>query len=99
MDRGHVVVCAPIEQAATGLARSAAPLFEEEGHSRNLAVLTYPTNPVSLHRPRPRPTLSTNDHPLDTIQIDSEVHGFQQRLNGEEPYSGWHSKIRRLAQY
>src|SRR5688572_3241812 len=56
------------EQTAAGFRNTAAPLFEEEWNARFDALVTDVADPVRAYRAELRPTLSTDNHPVDSVQ-------------------------------
>lgn len=64
-------------------------MLEEE---RNLGVSARVADAAcsgQLHRPIPRPGLTTCDHPADFSEVDA-VEWAEQGLTGQEPHRGWH---------
>src|SRR5438552_6340232 len=59
--RGHLVPRPAIERAARLLLPHAAPLFEEERHTRAPALRMDVPHPVGMHRTRPRPGPAPDD--------------------------------------
>src|SRR5262245_41028602 len=48
----------------------ASPLLEEKRHASFLALVFYSSNPLCRHRPSTRPTLATDDYPVNPPKVD-----------------------------
>src|SRR5713226_3292904 len=66
--REFIVSLAVETSSGSGLA-NAAPLLEEEGNSALLALIPKGQNPFFLHRPGASSALATDNHPVDTSQV------------------------------
>src|SRR5580658_196651 len=60
-----------------------APLFEEELYPRVPALLTQRSRPSRFERTSSRATLTTDNHPIDPIQIYG-TYVFDKRLDGQK---------------
>src|SRR6266853_1565842 len=76
-----------VELSSCYLFSHTAPLFEKEGDAFTFAFIPHRGDPFLLHRPCSMAALSTNDHPIDSLEIKL-AQIFQQRLNGEKFDSG-----------
>src|SRR6185295_19210248 len=73
-------------EASTGLFfLDAAPLFEEKRNIRCPALSKYGVDPAFLYWPRAISALSSDDDPVDPIQVDLPKI-FQQRFYRQKPH-------------
>ncbi|GAI32937.1 unnamed protein product, partial [marine sediment metagenome] len=59
------------------------PLLEEERYTCGKALISNIDYPLRVHWARPRARLSANDHPLDSLEVQSR-QGAQQGLQRQE---------------
>src|SRR3990172_4514232 len=78
-----------VEHPTVGLGRSAAPLFEEEGHALLGALVADQPDPIGRHHAASRPTFATDDHPVNSVERQA-WNGSQERLDREESDASWH---------
>src|ERR1700756_1972984 len=83
--RGPLAPLATIEQPATGLRPQSTPLFKKEWDFRGLALIAHFTRPFNEHWPRTRPALPTDNHPMNTFEIDLSDRP-EQRLDRKEAH-------------
>jgi hypothetical protein len=88
---GATAVCrAPLlalQFAAAGLGPQAAPLLEEERDARSFALVPDVTNPITIHGARAGTTFSTDNHPINSCQVEPSYRP-DQRLDGKKANSG-----------
>ena len=77
------VIGLAFEKSAGLCFANSAPLFEEERDTAQLALIPKRQNPLFLHRPGAGPTLATDNHLVDTSQVQP-AYVLQQRLDGEK---------------
>ena len=68
------------------LARS-VPLLEKKRNACAATLVTHRENPFSLHGPRTRPAFASDDHPMDSIQIQFS-HIFKQGFDRKKSNRG-----------
>jgi hypothetical protein len=68
----------------------AAPLLEEEAYARLLTLVADGTHPIGLDRARTRTALTTDDDPVNALEIEGR-QGAEQWLEAEEPDRGVHA--------
>ena len=83
-----LIVGAAVERRPVTRLRVPPPLLEEEGHPLCAALTTDLDDPFPEHWPSVRAALTADDDPVDSAQVERPEIG-QQRLDGEEPDSGW----------
>jgi hypothetical protein len=67
----------------------APPLLEEKSDATRLALVTDISHPVSINRSRMMTTFTSDDHPVDTTEIDRR-EALKERFDRQEA----HSRIR-----
>lgn len=74
LEFGQFIMGAALKFTSCDFFSNAAPLLEEEGHTRVLTLVANGEYPSRLHRSRAWAALATNDHPVNTGEVDlSEV--------------------------
>jgi hypothetical protein len=79
----HFVPHAALEETASGLLIEAAPLLEEERDAGPTTLVTNLEHPTLFHRSCPGTGFTSNDDPIDPLQIQIRQPA-EQRLKGQE---------------
>jgi len=82
-DFRELVVGSTEEEEAGLLLLDAAPLLEEEGNFRLLALIANGADPLRLNWARTRSALSSDDDPRNPPQVD-RAEKLEEWLDGEE---------------
>jgi hypothetical protein len=77
-----------IELSAASLGCSATPLLEEEQYVRLDALISDVDHPLALDRPRLVTRLTSDDYPVNAVEIEL-AYGTNQWLDGQELGFGW----------
>jgi len=67
--RRKFVVCSAFQTPACCCFANSAPLFEKEGDSAFLALISQSEHPIFFHRSGSRSTFAADYHPVDALQI------------------------------
>lgn len=67
----HLVPSSSVKNPARSFLEGATPLLEEEGDFAFQTVVTDFSHPIRIHRPSTRSRFTTNDNPINSIQLNS----------------------------
>lgn len=84
-DCWELVPCATVQNSSRCRLASTTPLFEKEGNARRHTIVANASDPIRINRPRVRPRLASNDHPIDVLQSQI-VDRAEKRFNRKESH-------------